>query len=104
MYTMLDKWDDVDCADIPATAPSADQLRLLAERKLVEDADIELTQDLFSITQTVTERNAKDTAKKGIIQITGKHSGHTKVNKKVDPSLKQMETNHKLTRGNQAGL
>lgn len=89
MYNMLDKWDDVDCAHIPATAPSTEQLKQLAERKLIEEADIALTHDLFSISQTVTERNTIDPAQKTII-VAGKQPGHTKVNKKVDTSLKQM--------------
>lgn len=104
MYDMLDKWDDVDCADIPAPAPSAEQLKQIAERKLIEEADIALTHDLFYITQPVIERNPGDPATKGIIKITGKQSTHTKLNKKVDHKLKQMEPTHKLTRGNQAGL
>lgn len=90
MYNMLDKWDDVDCAHIPATAPSTEQLKQLAERKLIEEADIALTHDLFSISQTVTERNTIDPAPKSIITVAGKQHGHTKVNKKVDTSLKQI--------------
>jgi len=104
MYDMLDKWDDVDCADIPAPAPSAEQLKQIAERKLVEDADIALTHDLFSISQTGTERNTKDEAKKDVIKVAGKQSTHTNLHKKVDSSLKQIGATHKLKRGNQVGL
>jgi hypothetical protein len=106
MYNIFDEWDNTDCADIDTNQssppPSTERLRLLAERKLIEEADIALTHDLFSIPQTIIERNTEADIKG--IKIAGKQPIRTKPNKKVYKNLKQMAATHKLTGGSRAGL
>ena len=45
---MLDSWDNLDCEDNPVSVvPSAERIKQLRERKLVEEADNALTRELF---------------------------------------------------------
>jgi hypothetical protein len=45
---MLDSWDNLDCEDNPVSVvPSAERIKQLRERKLVEESDNALTCELF---------------------------------------------------------
>ena len=46
---MSDNWEDWECEDNPASAvPSAERIKQLQERKLIEEADNALTRELFA--------------------------------------------------------
>ena len=47
---MSDNWEDWECEDNQASAvPSAERIKQLRERKLIEEADNALTRELFGI-------------------------------------------------------
>jgi hypothetical protein len=47
---MSDNWEDWECEDNQASAvPSAERIKQLRERKLIEEADHALTRELFAI-------------------------------------------------------
>jgi RNA polymerase-interacting CarD/CdnL/TRCF family regulator len=47
---MADNWVDWECEDNQASAvPSAERIKQLQERKLIEEADNALTRELFAI-------------------------------------------------------
>jgi len=47
---MSDNWVDWECEDNQASAvPSAEQIKQLQERKLIEEADNALTRELFNV-------------------------------------------------------
>lgn len=47
---MSDNWEDWECDDNQASAvPSAERIKQLRERKLIEEADNALTRELFAI-------------------------------------------------------
>lgn len=47
---MSDNWEDWECEDNQASAvPSAERIKQLQERKLIEEADNALTRELFAI-------------------------------------------------------
>ena len=47
---MSDNWEDWECEDNQASAvPSAERIKQLRERKLIEEADNALTRELFAI-------------------------------------------------------
>ena len=47
---MADNWVDWECEDNQASAvPSAERIKQLRERKLIEEADNALTRELFAI-------------------------------------------------------
>ena len=47
---MADNWEDWECEDNQASSvPSAEQIKQLRERKLIEEADNALTRELFAI-------------------------------------------------------
>lgn len=46
---MSDNWEDWECEDNQASAvPSAERIKQLRERKLIEEADNALTRELFA--------------------------------------------------------
>lgn len=46
---MSDNWEDWECKDNQASAvPSAERIKQLRERKLIEEADNALTRELFA--------------------------------------------------------
>lgn len=46
---MSDNWEDWECEDNQASAvPSAERIKQLQERKLIEEADNALTRELFA--------------------------------------------------------
>ena len=59
---MSDNWEDWECEDNQASAvPSAERIKQLRERKLIEEADNALTCELFA---TGNVADTKPTAKK----------------------------------------
>jgi hypothetical protein len=49
---MADNWVDWECEDNQASAvPSAERIKQLQERKLIEEADNALTRELFTVPQ-----------------------------------------------------
>ena len=59
---MSDNWEDWECEDNQASAvPSAERIKQLRERKLIEEADNALTRELFAIGNVA---DTKQTTKK----------------------------------------
>lgn len=59
---MSDNWEDWECEDNQASAvPSAERIKQLRERKLIEEADNALTRELFA---TANVADTKPPAKK----------------------------------------
>ena len=65
---MLDSWDNLDCEDNPVSVvPSAERIKQLRERKLVEESDNALTCELFGppkVGSTVADTKQPTTKKK----------------------------------------
>ena len=62
---MLDSWDNLDCEDNPVSVvPSAERIKQLRERKLVEEADNALTRELFATGEVVADTKQPTTKKK----------------------------------------
>ena len=62
---MLDSWDNLDCEDNPVSVvPSAERIKQLRERKLVEEADNALTRELFATGEDVADIKQPTTKKK----------------------------------------
>ena len=59
---MSDNWENWECEDNQASAvPSAERIKQLRERKLIEEADNALTRELFAIGNVA---DTKQTTKK----------------------------------------
>ena len=59
---MSDNWENWECEDNQASAvPSAERIKQLQERKLIEEADNALTRELFAIGNVA---DTKQTTKK----------------------------------------
>ena len=63
---VLDSWEDWDDSESSDKTLNKQQHKILEERKLMEDADNELTENLFSVTQ----ENTTDTELKKSLKTT----------------------------------
>jgi hypothetical protein len=62
---MLDNWDNLECEDNQSqVAPSAERIKQLRERKLIEEADNALTRELFTIGEVAADAKKTTTKKK----------------------------------------
>jgi hypothetical protein len=62
---MLDSWENWECDDNQASVvPSAERIKQLQERKLIEEADNALTRELFAIGEVTHAADTKQPTKK----------------------------------------
>ena len=62
---MSDSWENWECEDNPCqAAPSAERIKQLRERKLIEEADNALTRELFAIGEVSADAKKPTTKKK----------------------------------------
>jgi len=62
---MLDNWENLEFNDNPSpVVPSAERIKQLRERKLIEEADNALTRELFAIGEVAAANSKQPTKKK----------------------------------------
>lgn len=62
---MLDSWENLECNDNQASVvPSAERVKQLQERKLIEESDNALTCELFTIGEVAADAKKTTTKKK----------------------------------------